>query len=1241
MRCFAALLLLSAEVAAASSLPVPVIFMRPEGSGDIQYMAHGLRLRAAFSSEEAVVRANGNEVHVRWAGANKNVRIQGRNALRTHVNLLMGRDSRQWRTDVPSYDGVLYRNLYPGIDLTYAAAGEWIKSEYRVQPGASPNQIRVQYSGAAKLFIDGEGNLRIGDLKEGAPAIYQEGPHAREAVAGRYRMFGDRTVGFEIGAYDATRVLVIDPVISYSTYLAGTGLGAVNGVAVDAGGNLYVTGWTEALNFPIVGAVQAANQGSVDAFVAKFNPTGTALLYATYIGGNGEDKGAAIAVNSSGQAHVTGSTASANFPLVLPVRATRGGTKTVFVLKLNAVGNALLFSTYLGGTAYEVGTAIALDTSSNMYVAGDTQSVNFQLKNAFQATNGGGFDTFVTKLTAAGAISFSTYLGGAANEHAGGIAVDSSARVYVAGGTNSTNFPVGAALQGTNGGSQDAFLTRLTAAGTSISYSTYLGGNGTFTAEQANAVAVDSASNAYVTGVTNSSNFPVTAGAYQTFYNSTQDAFIAKVNSSGSALVYSTFLGGTAFDWANGIAVDASGSVRVAGYTSSGDFAQFNPVQAFFGGMYDGFASQLNVTGNALLFSTYFGGSGPDTVNAIAMDGSGNMFVGGQSGSVNLPLQSPIQSANNGGSVGWVARLGVTAPPSQTPSTVSVTPSSGSGNPATFTAQYSDTGGAAALTSVSLLVNTGAAVDIACYVTYTPATNELALANDVASSGALTLTPGSGSQQNSQCTLNGAGSSVSSSGSILTMTLALSFSSGFTGAKTLYLAASDAGAATGWVARGTWTVPSPPPLPSVDSVSPNAGSGAIQTFSFVFSDTQSSTNLLAIAVLITTGGSGTNACYIVYDRVAGSVSLRSDNALTSGTKALNSTATLQNSQCVLGATTASLSALSLTFTATITFKPAFNGLKNIFMYASESTGNTGWILRGNFTVLAGGTPVASSVVPGSGSGPGQRFSFTISDSSGSSYLTQLVVLIAATLDNANACNLLYDRIVNRVSLTYDIPANGTASLTPGANTVISNAQCSLRGANTTVVYTPTSMIVTLDLVFNANYFGAKNIYLYAAEAGANSGWVVVGSWTVTGGAPTADSVSPPSGGGTINDFGFTVSDSVSEQNIIGMSMLFTPGAPTNLANGCYLLYTRGNSAIGLYNDAGTALSTKTLGSSANLQNSQCAVGYTVMNTSGNSVVFTIQLVFKAAFAGAKTVYLQANEPNTSSGWVQRGTWTVP
>ncbi len=333
-----------------------------------------------------------------------------------------------------------------------------------------------------------------------------------------------------------TLPLVIDPVISYATYMGGSGLGAVTGVALDSAGNLYAAGWTEALNFPILLAEQAVNAGGVDAFVVKMSPSGAGLIYATYIGGRGDDRAAAIAVNSSGEAYVTGATSSSNFPLVAAVRPTLGGSKTAFVLKLNATGNTLLFSTYLGGSNYDWAPRSPSTQPGNAYVAGDTQSPDFPVIGAFQNVIGGGFDAFVTKLNSNGTYVYSTFLGGVANEHAGGIAVDSSGAAYVAGGTYSTNFPLVGAIQTTNHGGQDAFAAKLSASGASLVYSTYLGGSGAATPEEANGIAVDAGGNAYVAGVANSADFPVTAGAFQVNFKGVSDAFVTKINAAGNGV---------------------------------------------------------------------------------------------------------------------------------------------------------------------------------------------------------------------------------------------------------------------------------------------------------------------------------------------------------------------------------------------------------------------------------------------------------------------------------------------------------------------------------------------------------------------------------------------------------------------------------------------------------------------------------------------------------------------------------
>jgi hypothetical protein len=1236
------LLLLAAMpgLAAQAERALPLFFFPNIGQTDssIRFVAETPDLRAGFQRDAAILQIPGMNVRVHFVGASPDVVLEAGEPMPGKANFLVGDRPDNWKTGVPTYHEIVYRGLYPGIDMAYGGAGRRLKSEFLVAPGADPAIIRLEYSGVDRISIDTNGDLLIGKLREQAPKIYQ----GSLPVGGRYHVFDNYSVGFEIDAYDTSTPLIIDPVISYATYMGGSSLGAVTALAVDAGGNLYATGWTEALDFPISGAVQVANQGGVDAFVVKMNPAGTSLVYATYIGGRGDDRGAGIAVDSLGQAYVAGSTASSNFPLSLPIRNNLGGSRAAFALKLNAIGNTLLYSTYLGGTTYDQGTAIAVDFSGNAYIAGDTQSPDFPVLAAAQATLGGGTDAFVTRLTPSGTIWFSTFLGGASNEHAGGIAVDSVGNIYVGGGTFSTNFPIVGGFQGTNGGNQDAFITKLNANSSAIVYSTYLGGNGGSpgTPEQINAIAIDASGSAYVAGVTNSTNFPVTSGAYQTSFNGMTDAFVSKINPAGNGLVYSTYIGGTGYDWGAGIAVDGSGNAYVAGYTSSGDFPTVSPVQTGFNGLYDAFVSKLNAAGSALTFSTFYGGTGSDVANAIKLDSNGNILTGGQTSSLDLPLQTPIQSNNTGGSTGWLLELAVAAPPPMAPAANSVSPSSGSGGAVTFTAQFSDSGGGAALTAVALLVNASASTSYACYVTYSPASNLFALADNLASSSTSVI-PGGGSAQNSQCTLNGIGSSASVSGTALTLNISLTFQPGWPGSRSVFLYASDANSNTSFVLRGAWTVTIPAPQPSIGSVSPSGATGPGQTFTFVVNDTQTANNITAMAMLFGNSTANfTNSCYIVYDAKRATVQLLWDNALGSDIRSITSTTILRNSQCTIGTVTFTISGLSLIVTASVTFSGPFSGLRNIYMFASEGAVNTGWVQAGTYTAAAGGVPIANSVVPASGTGPSQRFSFTVSDQGGSSFITSLGMLFSTSPSAIGACSLVYDRTANVVSLAYDNPSNGAAPLTPGSNSVVSNSQCTLKGANTTVIAGVTSLTVTLDLAFNATFFGAKNSYLIASEVGFSSGWVTVGGWTVTGGAPTADSVTPSSGAGNTSNFTFTVSDSANSANITGAVMLFTTGAPSNTTNACYLVYDRTGGTIGLSNDGATSLTTKAIGSSATMQNSQCAVGYTVMTNSGNSVFFTIEIAFKALFNGVKTVYLQANEPNTNSGFVSRGTWTV-
>ncbi|HEU5431899.1 MAG TPA: SBBP repeat-containing protein, partial [Thermomicrobiales bacterium] len=409
-----------------------------------------------------------------------------------------------------------------------------------VAPAADSNQIQLQIDGASGLSLDAAGNLLIhtagSDLVEKAPALYQEVNGHRVAVSGQFVIEGGNRVGFAVGSYDAARPLVIDPILSYSTYLGGVNTDAAGGIAVDGAGNAYLTGFTNSSNFPTTaGAYRTVLTGSQDVFVTKINAAGTGLVYSTYIGGSGDDEGAAIAVDALGSAYLTGFTNSTNFPFTGGVvQPSLGGFTDAFVVKLSTNGGGLVYSTYLGGNGNDAGRGIAVDGFGSAYITGETSSTNFP-------TTPGAFDTvlttfqsdaFVTKLNANGtALAYSSFLGGRGLDVGTAIAVDGFGIAFVTGSTTSTDFATTPGAYRTSlAGGQDAFVTSVNPDGRSLRYSTYLGGS----ADDGGAgIAVDGADSAYVTGFTNSTNFPTTPGAFQTATGRGTDAFVTKFSFNG------------------------------------------------------------------------------------------------------------------------------------------------------------------------------------------------------------------------------------------------------------------------------------------------------------------------------------------------------------------------------------------------------------------------------------------------------------------------------------------------------------------------------------------------------------------------------------------------------------------------------------------------------------------------------------------------------------------------------------
>jgi hypothetical protein len=518
--------------------------------------------------------------------------VSGLEELPGRANYFIGDDPAKWRTNIPTYGKVHYRGVYPGIDLVYYGNQRQLEYDFIVAPGADPGSILLDFQGADRLEVNAEGELVLhavgGALRQRKPVIYQEVSGTRREIAGGYVLQGANRVGFQVPAYDRSRPLVIDPVLSYSTYLGGGGNDFGEGIAVDANGNAYVTGSTfnfSSDTFPTTpGAFQTTtNLGIFHAFVTKLNPTGSALVYSTYLGGEFDDFGLGIAVDTDGNAYVTGRILGFGFPTTAGAFQTTkggssGGSYDAFVTKLNPTGSALVYSTYLGGGGNDLGEGIAVDADGNAYVTGSAGEFGFPTTaGAFQTTSELG-GAFVAKFNPTGsALVYSTFLG--VSGGGSGIAVDASGNAFVTGATNSTIPITAGAFQLIPGGGFDAFVTKLNPTGSTLVYSTYLGGSGD---DFGGGIAVDADGNAYVTGATGSTNFPTTSGAFQPAFaggtgrlfccHAPIDAFVTKLNPTGSALVYSTYLGGSGDDSGNGIAVDTLGNAYLTGDTGSTNF---------------------------------------------------------------------------------------------------------------------------------------------------------------------------------------------------------------------------------------------------------------------------------------------------------------------------------------------------------------------------------------------------------------------------------------------------------------------------------------------------------------------------------------------------------------------------------------------------------------------------------------------------------------------------------------------
>ena len=600
----------------------------------------------------AAKRNRHSAIQMHLVGANPESQIIAGSKLPGVNNYYFASDPQKPQIGVKQFKEVSYRDVYPGVNMAFHGEQRELEFDFVVAAGADPKPISLGFSGARKIATDPSGNLiltsAIGEVVLHKPMAYQEKNGNRENVAAEFVQKGNNRVGFVLGSYDRSEQLVIDPALSYSTYLGGSGEDEAFAIAVDAAGNVYVAGKTASPNFPAhSGTLSSA--GGFDAFVTKLDATGSSLVFTTLISGNSDDGAFGIAVNGTG-AYVAGNTSSTVFPSTVLIGP--GGGQDVFVAKLNSATGIAQYITKIGGSGTESANGIAIDSSGNAYVGGETDSTDFPTVSPIQANNKGARDGFIAKLDAAGtALSFSTYLGGSSGDLITGIALDSSNNIFVTGITVSSDFPTTAgAFQTSLAGTGDnGFVTEIKSDGSANTYSTYLGGNGT---NDALGIAVDSAGEAYVTGATNSSAFPIVNPA-QTSNAGGLDIFVTKFNASGTALLFSTYYGGTSDETAPGIALDSFGDAYVTGRTASANFPVSGaPFQGALSGTSDAFLTELSNTG-FVVYSSFMGGTGNENsisgntaqaaMGAVAVDSSSNAYIAGASNSTTgFPLTSPL-----------------------------------------------------------------------------------------------------------------------------------------------------------------------------------------------------------------------------------------------------------------------------------------------------------------------------------------------------------------------------------------------------------------------------------------------------------------------------------------------------------------------------------------------------------------------------------------------------------------------
>ena len=1176
-----------------------------QAPGEFKYIARSGKGLFLFGNDQTILRIWDSKstapesLRLRLSGSHP-AKPAGVDSLVSHSNYFLGSDPSKWRKDVDNFGKVSYQGVYPGIDVVYYGNQREVEYDFVVAPGADPSQVKVNFTGQKSLSLDGKGGLVIGfgnrAIRQTEPIAYQNTASGRRYVAAQYKINGS-DVSFRLGAYDHRQPLIIDPTITYSRFIGGTGPETADGIAVDAAGNAYVTGYTLSTNFPTVNAYDSTlggtGQNAIDAFVVKLDPTGSTVLYSTYIGGASTDLAHAIAVDSNGNAYITGETQSTDYPVVNALRTTKSGGVDAIVTKLNPTGNALVYSTYMGGSLLDSGLAIAVDSTGAAYIGGSTFSLNFLGLVNF---NDHEQDGFVVKLTPAGnVVVFGGYIGDTGSDIIQAIAVDVAGNMIIAGTTNSTTLQGNGVQQFYGGGAADGFIATYNAAGT-FQKLTFVGGPGD---DGIHGLATDAARNIYFVADTNSSSIlsanltaPSTAGA--------GDVLVGKFPPSLASYTYLRYLGGSSFEQSGGIAVDSTGAAYVTGLTQSANFPVVNGLSDR-PGSYDAFVTKVAPDGNSLIYSTYLGGTQAEFGRAIAVNAAGDAFVTGYTLSPDFPRTVAGNVLNSSQDI-FITKL----------SSCNITV-----NPAVEALNSQ-----AATRTISLTTTPG------CTWTISTTANFITLNGPTSGSGngsfSYSVPANNGAQRSATIDISGIKLPVSQTGGVavapqvvgvtpttgtgLTQTFTATFSDGNGGADiaTAYFLAASAIAPNNVCfieynrAGNSFRVLGNDGATYSAAVPAGSGSAGNSqcTFSGVGAQGVVSGSNLTISFPVTFAesyGGAKNVYLLAIDSVGGN-----SNWQQAGTF------TIQNPNIPQVPSVVSFSPLvgggqSGTFTAVFRHPGGVN--KHYLGY-----------------VLFLPTP---NVV---------------------SYTAQ------------GSCLIEYNRISNGVRLIDDA---GTGWLGPLSGVPISptagsltNSQCSVNVANVVPTLAGTDMTVQIPVTFNPNFTGILGTFLQENDVNDNTtGITQYGNWLVSlpptpKPGPAVVAGDPPNGSGSSRTFTLTAGHTSGTSNLNIITLLIASsivgGSP------CQAFYFPLTNTLNLVNDSGTAMVSQTgnaPGTGGVLANSRCSLNTaaSTKSVSGNNLTVTFPMGFAATgFTGVKSVYGNVFDIyGTLSHWVQIGYFSVP